>query len=683
VKDMPLCLFVFSGWNDFIMFRLTRILARKLMLLTLIMMSGLSSFAGYSVKDSLQKIRQSVDDSVRAVVYENLVLHYRYSNLDSAVFFATKARSEFLESRFMQGVEVMDLRLGEIDIERGDLDVAERRLTECLQFFKASGKRRRIVSALNQLGRIASQKGATDKAFAYFFEALKIAKADNNESGMTMTYTNLGMASTYNNDADAALDYYNKAIESITDTIAELRTMSNLYLNVSAVYGRKGNYDKAKQYSELVVKKCTDPSMGDVLVAVLMNLGIVYQHSGDPDRALKYLDDAMKLATTDGTVRDEIQVLINKASVAGMKGMARAVPYLEQALEKANRINDVTLLDDVYYSLVQVYGDLGNHQLLSKYLALQMALHDSMYTVGKAREIANLQSIFELEQSRSKLQELEVGIEQQKMKRNVLFVIACALLVISVILIMNSRNRKRLFEIVKQQNDALEKANGIKDKLFSIIGHDLRGPMGNIATVVVMLQEQPDEESRNFVLDLLKTQAEYTLATLDSLLLWGKSQMAGGAAARVVFSADEVVNRNMRLLQMSADSKRLSISSNILSSDKVIGDPAHFDFIIRNLLSNAIKYSREGGHIVVGADRGNNPGYLVVSVSDNGVGISKGRLDSLFGTIGVTTQGTAGEGGTGIGLMLCNEFTLINGGKIWVESEVDKGTTFFFSFPIA
>ncbi|MBL7690528.1 MAG: tetratricopeptide repeat-containing sensor histidine kinase, partial [Flavipsychrobacter sp.] len=628
-------------------------------------------------------ISRAPNDSARAVVYENMFLHYRYSNLDSAVSIATKARNEFLTSNYTTGVEIMNLRLGEIDIERGDLDVAERRLVECLRYFRASGRSRRIVSVLNQLGRIASQKGAADKAFTYFFEALKIAKADKNESGLTMTYTNLGIASTYNNDADAALDYYKKAIESISDTVAEVRTMSNLYLNVSAVYGRGGNYDKAKQYSELVMKRCTDPSMGDVLVAALMNLGIVYQHSGDADKAIKYLDDAMKIAAVDGTVRDEVQILINKASVAGMKDAAKAVPYLEAAREKAIGINDVTLLDDVYYTLVQVYGDLGEHKLLSKYLALQMALHDSMYTVRKAREIANLQSIFELEQSRTKLQELQVGIEQQKMKRNVLFVVACALLVISVILVLNARNRKRLFEIVKQQNEALEKANGIKDKLFSIIGHDLRGPMGNIATVVTMLQEQPDEESRNYVLELLKTQAEYTLATLDSLLLWGKSQMAGGTAASIVFSADDVVNKNMRLLQMSADSKRLSISSDILSSDKVIGDPAHFDFIVRNLLSNAIKYSREGGRVVVGGDRGSHPGYLVVSISDNGVGISKGRLDGLFRTIGVTTQGTAGEGGTGIGLMLCNEFTLINGGKIWVESEVDRGTTFFFSFPIA
>lgn len=641
------------------------------------------TFAAFSVSDSLQKITRFQDDSARAVVYENMFLHYRYSNLDSAVSIATKARNEFLKSGYMAGVEIMNLRLGEVDIERGDLDVAERRLNECLRFFRASGANRRIVSALNQLGRIASQKGAADKAFIYFFEALKIAKSEKNESGLTMTYTNLGIASTYNNDANAALDYYKKAIESISDTIAELRTMSNLYLNVSAVYGRGGDYEKAKQYSELVVTRCTDPSMGDVLVAALMNLGIVYQHSGEPERALKYLDEAMKIATVDGTVRDEVQILINKASVAGMKDAAKAVPYLEQAREKAIGINDVTLLDDVYYTLVQVYGELGDHKLLSKYLALQMALHDSMYTVRKAREIANLQSIFELEQSKSKLQELEAGIEQQKMKRNVLFVLACALLVISVILVLNARNRKRLFEIVQQQNDALEKANGIKDKLFSIIGHDLRGPMGNIATVVAMLQDQPDEESRNYVLGMLKTQAEYTLATLDSLLLWGKSQMAGGAHAQVVFSADDVVNKNMRLLQMSADSKHITLSSDILPSDKVKGDPAHFDFIVRNLLSNAIKYSREAGRIVVGGDRDSVPGFLVVSVSDNGVGISKGRLGGLFRTIGVTTQGTAGEGGTGIGLMLCNEFTLINGGKIWVECEVDKGATFFFSFPIA
>ncbi len=656
---------------------------KRIFLLLLLITIAKSSFGVFSVRDTLQKISSVQNDSVRADLYERIVLHYKFFDLDSAVLIANLGRNEFLGKRYRRGVEVMNTRLGEIDIARGDLDVAEKRISQCLQYFTAEGMPDLAVNCMNLLGRIASQTGKTDEGIAYFLKALKEAQLHHYEEGVTMSYTNLGLSSVYTNDLDAGLDYYRKAIASISDTVKDVRMLTNLYLNISSVYGINGNYNVAKQYSELVMEKCAGLSLSDVSVAALMNLAIVLQHSGNPDQAMVYLNDAMKLAIQNDRKRDEVQILVNMASVAGMKVAENGIPYLNDALAKAFQLKDISVLDDVYSSLIQVHRELGNYKLLSEYLTSQMALRDSMYSVGKARETANLESMFELERSKSKLKELEVDMGQQKQKRNVLIVVACALLTISAILVVTARNRKRLFDVVKNQNAALEKSNGIKDKLFSIIGHDLRAPMGNISSVVSMLQEQVDEESRVYVLGLLKQQAEYTLGTLDSLLLWGKSQMVGGAPVSVVFDVNAIVTQNIRLLQMSAASKRLTISSNVIEKDSVVGDPSHYDFIFRNLLSNAIKYSREGGDIKIRGDRSVAPGFYVLSVSDAGVGMSPERVNNLFKTMGVTTQGTSGEAGTGIGLMLCSEFVSLNGGKIWVESSLNIGTSVFYSFPLA
>lgn len=140
------------------------------------------------------------------------------------------------------------------------------------------------------------------------------------------------------------------------------------------------------------------------------------------------------------------------------------------------------------------------------------------------------------------------------------------------------------------------------------------------------------------------------------------------------------MQNNLNLLQYELKNKQIQIVNETKENSMVYADKAQFDFVVRNLLTNAVKYSEQGGTITIGVDNNSNGGYTTLMVKDNGVGMSEEQSKHLFRGYGVTTPGTDNEVGTGIGLMLCHEFVTANGGKIWVDSKVGEGATFYCTF---
>ena len=158
----------------------------------------------------------------------------------------------------------------------------------------------------------------------------------------------------------------------------------------------------------------------------------------------------------------------------------------------------------------------------------QRQLEHSTFTIEKAKEIANLESVYELEQSNARIKELKLSEHKNMLKRNVIIAIAVGLAIALIFISVFYRKTKRLNEQLSKREAELEKSNNVKDKLFSIIGHDLRGPVGNIPVMLKIVEDEgttPTE--RKYLLDTLMEHAQASLETLDKLLFWGKSQIKG------------------------------------------------------------------------------------------------------------------------------------------------------------
>ncbi|WP_276371056.1 PAS domain S-box protein [Chryseolinea sp. H1M3-3] len=228
----------------------------------------------------------------------------------------------------------------------------------------------------------------------------------------------------------------------------------------------------------------------------------------------------------------------------------------------------------------------------------------------------------------------------------------------------------------------LEELNQQKNKLFSIISHDLRGPIGNCLGLLNLLRSDVPVEDVPKYLAHLHTSVSNVHSLLDDLLLWAGSQLDKISFEPTHFQIKEEATIVTNSLTEMAKQKNISIYLNI--GDNSItgyGDKPMIRTILRNLLSNAIKFSKPGNHVIIEAKKKNN--MLEISVKDHGMGIKKENLEKLFDkTSNFTTYGTKGERGTGLGLDICKDFVDKHQGKIWVESEFEKGSTFIFTLPI-
>ena len=226
----------------------------------------------------------------------------------------------------------------------------------------------------------------------------------------------------------------------------------------------------------------------------------------------------------------------------------------------------------------------------------------------------------------------------------------------------------------------LQESNSTKDRLFSILAHDLRGPIGSLEQMLNLFSmEELDDETRSVIMDDIKVTVKSSFTLLDNLLNWARIQSGPITMHPEKLCVKSLLENVCKLLESQADQKLLSITVNGEESAYIYSDSNSSEMVLRNLLSNAIKFTPEGGLINVSWH--NEGDFIRISLSDNGVGIERERLENLFRLTTNTTWGTKGEKGTGLGLVLVKEFVEKNGGNIEVTSTPGKGSTFSFTLP--
>jgi PAS domain S-box-containing protein len=243
--------------------------------------------------------------------------------------------------------------------------------------------------------------------------------------------------------------------------------------------------------------------------------------------------------------------------------------------------------------------------------------------------------------------------------------------------------RKKAELLLKERESQLRELNSTKDKLFSIIAHDLRGPFN----AIIGLSELLIKKSKDFevtktekYLGIINTTAENTLILLDNLLDWANSQTGKNIYKPEKTNLGAIISEILEVSKSIAKIKNISLNYIQTDDVEVYADVNMLKTILRNLISNAIKYTHSNGEISISAAKNQN--NIEITVSDNGVGISEETRDKLFEIdSNITTTGTADEKGSGLGLILCKDFVEKHGGKIWVKSELGKGSAFTFSLP--
>lgn len=246
-------------------------------------------------------------------------------------------------------------------------------------------------------------------------------------------------------------------------------------------------------------------------------------------------------------------------------------------------------------------------------------------------------------------------------------------------LIMRVSNHLELSKSKK----ALEKLLDDKNKFISLVAHDIKSPLSGVKALMGILVDEFDtmdeDEKKEIVVSLYESIInQYSF--VDDLLKWGQLQLNHVKLHKEIVTPEHIISSIISVLKLNAMNKSVSLSSDIRTDKKIFADATHVENAISNLVSNAIKFSPKESSITFGVDYSDE--MIVISVKDNGVGMSDSDKDKLFKKNVIhTTPGTNDEKGTGLGLLLTKEMVEKNGGQIWFESELGIGTTFFVSFP--
>jgi len=249
--------------------------------------------------------------------------------------------------------------------------------------------------------------------------------------------------------------------------------------------------------------------------------------------------------------------------------------------------------------------------------------------------------------------------------------------------VQNHLNLKHALDELKIANNRLHELNATKDKFFSIIAHDLRTPFSSIIALSEMLVQFIKEKNYDGIEEyaaLIEQSSNQAMDLLSNLLGWARSQTGRIEYKPEKLNLSHLLDETAQMFDQIAMPKNIVIKRNYSQNTEVFADKQMISTVLRNLISNAIKFTRPGGEISLKVNTEKDE--PIVSVGDTGVGISPERLNKLFRIeYNESTYGTANEKGTGLGLILCNEFVIKHGGRIWAESEAGKGSAFFFSLP--
>ncbi len=641
--------------------------------------------ASFSQKNISQLIAslETAHDTNKAEIYYNIYTYYKFYQPDSAYYYLNYGVRKFSANGNKAGVATLTQLLGVLDASHGNLLTAKKRELEALNLFLALNKMRGVGLAYNSLGTIEGRKGNWDSALIYFIKAQKIFQDIKYDDGLNNTYTNIGLLYQNTGNTKKALEFYNRLIEIAKKDTGDINALCNAYNNIAITYGQQGNLDSALYYLQQALSKADQEQYIDVYMYSLLNMGIVYAKYNNNEKALTYLNDALRIAKEKQMPEEYANILVNIAPITAIKDLKAAIVQLEEALSVATSVGDKSLVRGIYEQLTEVNKKAGNYKKVVALMELTKKYDDSLASLEKTREIANLQSVYELEQSNEKINELQLAEQISVSKRNVLLAILGGVVIMALFILfyaykVNKLNtelkRKKL--IIESSNSDLNRLNTLNQKIFYVISHDFNAPLLTLSLLIKKLRNTEDPTLTKYI-DEVEDQFNSTQLILKNILNWSKAEI-DLTQQHLEHKADLrlAVNEILSQLRDMAAAKQITFQRSNIEQTELDIPFEVLCIVLRNLLSNAIKFSYENTIVAISY----NASTTQLKITDEGVGIDKEKINEIFKKNVVSSFGTKLEPGFGMGLYMVSELLRKYHCSIEVDSILSKGTTFTIIF---
>jgi signal transduction histidine kinase len=639
---------------------------RKACLFTfLLVFFGLFSFSQNLKIDSLKKAIKIYpqEDSLRVNSLNGLSQAYLHVRIPEVKLYAEEALELSQKIGYPAGEAESNRLLGiTYLIERPNAQALQY-MAFSLAYFQKSGNHYREIKTLQNIARYYIIQKDFDQVSSYLDEALNISISQKNKELEAFTWV---LYSEFELERKA----FKKSLADIhsAQSLAQNLKNEDLINSISIQRIRLWMAENpfAMVSSPLLYLLNSFKSEGDILDQFYIEelLGQNYLELKQFELARNHFDACIRLSHQYGSTN-----------------------FLSRSLKDQSRLDSMK----------------GDFKLALRHYSQYMKLKDSLNRSETDRQAVLFESRFANERKNKENQLLilqqsknKVIIQQQFFG---LFILFLALIGLVIILIklqrLNSQNKLSLEEvlvknqeivfknkIIEEQRLRQEKINFVKDKLFSVISHDMRTPLTQLQGILGLMEVNALKMSEwAELLPALKRNVQTSTEQLDTLLLWSKNQMHGFQTHISQFPIYPLAEKNLHLLKASMEEKGISYTNTIDPELIVEADLEMIQIVIRNLLTNAIKFTYREGSIRISSQIGHHD--AIIKVTDTGIGIREEDYDKIFDEIDFTTPGTLGERGTGLGLKLCRDFLNMNGGEIHVESVLNRGSQFIFTLPLA
>jgi signal transduction histidine kinase len=650
---------------------------------------------GQSKVDSLNSLLSTTnDDSSKVEILLKLAAEYQYIDLAKSIEFLDNALKISEEKNLLYMKAFVYNNKASAENIKGDYSTAIRYDDQALSIFFQLKDSAQIVKCYNNLGTNYYGLGKFDEAYFYHTQSYRMGKIIGDKLQIAISLHNLGSVFKELGQYDKASDYLKLSL-SLSKEQKDEEAPAYFYSEIGDLYMRKNQFDSAliALRSALTFSRTVRLAINELEPIILINIARSYLHKNDRSLARAYYDSASALFKKSENVFVLAKTDLGRGLVLlSEKKYKQAQALMEKSAETAHRLNAWTLEVECYKELSRLFEEIEDFKKSLYYFKRHQAVEDSMFSQGMQARIFQDQIRFE---TSSKDEQIISLTKQEKIRRDQIrkqdlvqniLVVTTALTAVLLFSVYRSGQRrikinKLLLEHqdeIKKRSQELEQLNQVKDKFFSIISHDLRSPINALSGILELMAKDQITPDEFLALNKeLRLQFGHTKTLINNLLDWTLLQMDKLKIQVEKIDLHVLADNNIKLLS-SLHYKEIKITNKVAPLSFALGDSNMINLVLRNLLTNAIKFS-EAGNLIEVAAKLDGENYIV-SVKDNGVGISPEVQKILFEkTSGYSTRGTANEKGTGLGLILCKEFVERNGGRIWLESELGKGSTFFFT----
>jgi signal transduction histidine kinase len=707
-------------------------------IILLIFFPSYSLFANKPIKN-LRDEFYTRSDSNQYRIYIDLSKEYRNINLDSSLYFAQEAlRISTKDTNNKQIIESL-LEISDSYQDKNKLDDAKVCIDKAELLASKINDSISIANVHKQFGSYCLNSEQYDKALYHYKTALDLSISLLNKKNQLEALIGIGSVHWERNEQESALQNFLEAYH-LSEKLNAPDLEVTILVNLGNIYGDEDQNDKAILFYQQALNLAQAREKKNQIASIYNNIAILYHQNKEYQKALIYYGKSLNI---NNEINDDKRIAMNLNNIGDAQFQMGNIKEATESLLKALAINrKINLNTEVIYNLqtlaeislatenftlansyiqegmclskklklrgktkdlllllAKYYHRIENHTKAYSTLIEHNILQDSLQEESNSDKIAQLQTQFESEKKekeneilRVKNQVTQKQLEQEQLRTTSLFIFSfLALAVIALIVILfrsKVRVNKHINEINKkleESNQKLKHTNATKDKFFSIIAHDLRSPFNAILGLSGLLKDELESTKNMDVIrnynNMVDESAHSLFSLLENLLQWAKSQQGRLEFSPTEFDFYTIMEANLKIFKSKTADKSVELNSLIEKNTIAYGDINMVDSTLRNLISNALKYTLKGGNILISSKIKNNQLYL--SVRDNGIGIRKEDQKKLFQLdSNYSTTGTNSESGSGLGLILCKEFVHKNGGEIWVESKLGKGSEFIFTLPL-